>query len=273
MSITFDVNSARLDGCSDGKGPKFIWLHALTSSRARERQRGIYDWTRLTDELTVIRFDARGHGKSSGEPDERHYVWKQLAIDLSDVLATYSQEHVAVGGASMGAATALWAALESPTNMRALVLATPPAAWGDRTLQAQGWRKAAHIIEKYGLADLHRRLAGSEAKAPPFFEGHPELLDTAYDVAEALLPAVLRGAAASDLPERESLASITVPTLVLAWPNDPDHPVKTAQAVADALPNSQLRIAADVSSAREWPHIVRKFLIQEMGVYDSELQG
>jgi pimeloyl-ACP methyl ester carboxylesterase len=159
----------------------------------------------------------------------------------------------------MGAVTALWAALAAPHRVRALVLATPPAAWDARRQQADGWRRAAHIVEKYGVADLQRRTAA--ARGAELFAGRPELSDGPADVDEALLPAVLRGAASSDLPAPEQLAGLVLPTLVLAWAGDPDHPITTARQLAGTIPGSHLDVVADLTGTKRWADLVRAFLI------------
>jgi 3-oxoadipate enol-lactonase len=258
-SVQFQVRDARLAGSIEGNGPPFVWLHALTSSRARERVRGIYDWTEISRSFTVVRFDARGHGESTGLPVEQSYVWRNLGDDLLSVLDGVDDNPV-VGGASMGAATTLWAALAAPTCARALVLATPPGAWGALRSQADGWNRAAHVVAKYGAAELTRRTAS--APVPELFADRPDLARSAIDVEERLLPAVLRGAAASDLPALDRLAGLKQPTLILAWRGDPDHPVETAQQLAEAIPASRLIVADALSETKQWPGLVREFLIE-----------
>jgi pimeloyl-ACP methyl ester carboxylesterase len=77
---------------------------------------------------------------------------------------------------------------------------------------------------------------------------------------EKVVPALLRGAAASDLPTREELRTVVVPTLILAWADDQSHPVATAEALAEHLVLSELEVAHDLAAVRAWPERVRDFL-------------
>ena len=73
------------------------------------------------------------------------------------------------------------------------------------------------------------------------------------DVREDLLPALLRGAASTDYPPREAVAAIAVPTQILAWTEDPAHPLSTAQALHDLIPVSHLVVAATPADLSTWP--------------------
>lgn len=258
MNRTFEVDSATLAASIDGQGPAFIWAHALTSSRRREERRSVFDVSAIADDFTVVRYDARGHGESNGLPVQEHYDWSRMADDLVSIIDQLDARPALAGGASMGAATSLWAALTHPQHLRGIVLATPPAAWEAKPERADGWRRGAHIAEKYGADELTRRTAG--APPPAIYAGETDVRDTASDIPEALLPSVLRGAADSDLPDAAALARIDTPALILAWRGDPDHPVETAERLHESLPHSQLHIADDLAATRSWTDLVRAFL-------------
>ena len=77
---------------------------------------------------------------------------------------------------------------------------------------------------------------------------------------------MLQGAALADLPDIESeiemYRKVRCPVLILTVEGDPAHPVSTATALENVLPNSELHIAADTESAfREWPQIIAAFLL------------
>ena len=81
------------------------------------------------------------------------------------------------------------------------------------------------------------------------------------DIDEALLPTVLRGAAASDLPTPDAIAAIRRPTLILAWDGDPGHPVATAERLHDLIPDSALSVARTPGELRSWGDRTTGFLI------------
>lgn len=232
----------------------FVWGHGLTSSMAREDRRGLLQWE-VPDGWELVRYDAAGHGTSGiDDPEPSRYRWERLAADM----LFRAPERAVLGGASMGCATALHASVLEPDRVEALVLAIPPTAWETRAAQRELYEGAAHVAEKYGVARLKEVI--EERPTPAIFDGRPDLKRYEPDIAEDLLPTVLRGAAASDLPSREVLAQIDVPALVLAWDTDATHPLATAEALAEVLPDTRLHVARTLTDVGAWPVLVRTFL-------------
>ena len=65
----------------------------------------------------VIAYDARGHGTSSPATDPGAYGYEQLGLDLEAVLDASGIERAVLAGASMGAHTLLWLALNRPERV------------------------------------------------------------------------------------------------------------------------------------------------------------
>lgn len=103
-----------------------------------ERRAGVFNWSGIGARL--IRYDARSHGSSSFDPDPDHHRWQTLARDMLEVATAADADTAVFGGASMGAATALWAACTAPERVEALVLAIPPTAWDTREQQRRVYR-------------------------------------------------------------------------------------------------------------------------------------
>ncbi|EPQ72350.1 Beta-ketoadipate enol-lactone hydrolase [Mycobacterium marinum str. Europe] len=251
---TFVVPGAELAvELSDEGGHPVVQLHGLTSSRARDRVLNL-DLGRGLSGTRLLRYDARGHGKSTGRKVPQDYRWERLAEDLLRLLDKwFPGEQVHGVGPSMGTGTLLHAAAREPDRFAGLTLMVPATAWHTRPAQAANYRVAAEIIETEGVGAFIAW--GRAATPPPATVGAPE---TVPDVADALLPSLFRGAALSDLPTSEALARIDVPTTILAWINDPAHPLSTAESLAALLPQSTLIVAHTPADVETWPQILSK---------------
>lgn len=261
---TFRAGEASLDFEIRGdEGPLVVQLHGLTSSRDRDARLGL-DLGRALQGHRILRYDARGHGHSTGTSEVGDYHWRRLAGDLLALL-----DHVAPGeqvhgvGPSMGTGTLLHAAGADPARFATLTLVVPPTAWATRVAQASSYLAEADLIEREGLgAFVHRT---STAPGPPALAAAPL---TEPSVVEELLPTILRGAATTDLPSPEEIRGIEVPTLVLAWEDDPAHPVSTAVALAEVMPRSRLVVAQTPYGLMAWPGLFAEHVTVEHPVDD-----
>ncbi|MET0929181.1 MAG: alpha/beta hydrolase [Aeromicrobium sp.] len=249
---TFGVPGADLAvELSDEGGHPVVQLHGLTSSRSRDRVLDL-DLGRGLNGTRLLRYDARGHGHSTGRPDPEHYRWPNLADDLLRLLDRwFPGERVHGVGPSMGTATLLHAAVREPDRFSGLTLLVPPTAWATRVAKGDDYRAAAHLIEQQGLEVFLE--AGRLAPVPPATAGLP---DTQPDVDVSLLPALFRGAASSDLPPPDDIARITTRTTILAWTGDPAHPLSTAETLLALLPSATLSVATTRADLERWPAIL-----------------
>ncbi|GAB2621291.1 alpha/beta hydrolase [Kocuria himachalensis] len=252
---TLELPRCRLTYDVTGAGPPVVQLHGLLSDQAANTAGGLDLASALTGHRTV-RYDARGHGRSAAEPVAEDWTWPRLAEDLLHLLdAVAPGEPVHGIGPSMGAATLLHAALAEPRRFRSLTLCVPSTAWGSRRDQAGTYRRSADLVERHGLEAYLR--AGRAAVRPPAVAdrpAHPPRVDP------GLLPAVLRGAASTDLPPVDELSRIGVPVLVLAWSGDATHPLSTAEALRAALPGDGLHVAGTPAELAEWPRRCAAFV-------------
>jgi 3-oxoadipate enol-lactonase len=58
------------------------------------------------------------------------------------------------------------------------------------------------------------------------------------------------------LPAPEAVARIDVPTTILAWVDDPGHPLSTAEALTGLLPHATLAVARTPEDVEAWPEIL-----------------
>jgi pimeloyl-ACP methyl ester carboxylesterase len=179
------------------------------------------------------------------------------------ILDGIGADRAVLGGASMGTATALHAAVAAPERVEGLVLAIPPTAWGGRRVQAGIYRAGATLVVAAGLGPFVTM--GRAAPAPKILTGElAPVRDAMFNAMERLerdvAPHVLRGAAASDLPAEEALEQLTMPTLILAWKGDTGHPMSTANELAGLLPNADLRVASTAADVKRWQSLVAEFV-------------
>jgi pimeloyl-ACP methyl ester carboxylesterase len=229
----------------------------------------LFDWEQLEQHAQVVRYDARGHGNSDGSYDPEDYRWEEMAGDMlaiaDSVASTFAAGRCVLAGVSMGAATALEAATQQPDKVAGMILVLPPTAWDTRPRQAAIYRRMSWISGLFG-AGPYRML--DWLPIPVRDDGRSRLaLYTAKGLARANplhVQAALRGAALSDMPDRATLAKLKVPTLILAWENDMAHPVSTAEALAESLPDVRKLDVISPHDQPDWTRLVCEFL-QELG--------
>ncbi|GAA1937616.1 alpha/beta fold hydrolase [Kitasatospora viridis] len=258
MPAALDRPHARLAYQEDGTGPLVVYAHGALSSRDHDRRLG-FDWSPITAAgHRLARYDARGHGRSTGRPVEADYAYPALGADYLALC-----EHLAPGeridavGSSMGAATVLYAALAEPERFDRLVLAMPGVAWQAREARRAGLLGAADLVEQQGGAAF---LAAARRQGPPpVLAGMPDF-PPEFDVAEELLPTLLRAVAANDLPAPQALRTLPHPGLVLCWDTDPTHPEETARQLADLLPGAELHVSRTLADIHTWGRRAAEFL-------------
>ncbi|MGT2426841.1 alpha/beta fold hydrolase [Amnibacterium kyonggiense] len=244
----------------EGDRPTVVQLHGLSMSRANEAAAAYFDWSPVAaGGRRLVRYDARGHGRSTGRPVPEDYAWPMLAEDLFALLDEVAPgEAVDAIGVSMGVGTLLHAVTSRPERFRRLVLVIPPTAWATRAAQGDAYRQMAGLVETQGYEALVRAMAA--------FDPLPLLQDGGWtetpppDLDPAVLPAVFTGAAATDLPRPEAIGAIRQRVLLKPWVGDPGHPVSTSERLHELLPDSTLEVMAAPEDVRALGARVAAFL-------------
>ena len=252
---------------SQGKGMPFIWGHSLMGSMRVEDRAGLWDWGNVQRYTELVRYDARGHGNSDGSYNRDDYRWDKMAADMLAVARGYAkargETQCFLGGISMGAATALEAAIQQPEQVAGLVLVLPPTAWDTRTRQSAIYRRMAWVSGLFGAAP-YRLL--DLLPIPTREDGRNQMaLHTIKGLATAnplYVQAALGGAARSDLADRSRLRKLDIPTLILAWEDDTAHPVSTATELANTLPDVRGLVVCHPSDVSEWEPAMTAFVKQ-----------
>ena len=176
-------------------------------------------------------FNDRGHGE---EPTwEEHSKglkgWQRSADDMLELSNKLKVEKIIAGGQSMGCATSMEVAMRVPSKIRALILMRPPTIWEGRSYSKGRLQKAASRT-----SNVIKREAYMEASETNL----------------------------SFTPEQLQSTLSTIPTLILAIPNDKVHPMESAERIHSLLPNNSRLVVAETeeAAAADWPAVIEGFL-------------
>jgi pimeloyl-ACP methyl ester carboxylesterase len=235
-----EVTGLRIAFEQRGQGPPLILLHGfLEDSRFWRRQ-----IDNLSDEFTVIAWDAPGCGQSSDPPETFRMS------DYSDCLAAFiealafTRPHVL--GLSFGGALALELYRRHPAIPRTLVLVSTYAGWaGSLPATVVEQRREQCLRESYRppVEWAHGWIPGllSESASPAIVD---EVLDLIHDFHPVGHRAMVNALADADL--RDVLSRIDVPTLLLYGDADRRSPLSVAEQLRAGIPDSHLVVLPGV---------------------------
>ncbi len=182
----------------------------------------------------LIRFDARGHGRSDAPQGD--YTLARLAGDAAAVLDAAGVEHAHVCGLSLGGAVAQKLALDAPHRIDRLVLANTAARIGS----FDGWSQRIAAVQAGGMASIADMAIGRFFD-PAFIAAEPGAV---APVRAALLAVPAHGyigccAALRDADLTDGVGAIAAPTLVIGGGKDVSTPPDQTQGLADAIPGAR----------------------------------
>ena len=188
--------------------------------------------------MRALAMDFPGYGDSPGTPTLGAMV--QAVLDLA---AHTRAEHTVLLGHSMGGMVAQEVVLRAPHAVQGLVLACTSSAFG----KPDGAWQAQFVAERLAPLDAGLGMAGMAQKlVPGMLSPHaPKAalrvsMDLALDVMSRVPEATYRTAlrAIAGFDRRAALASIAVPTLLLAAEHDRTAPPDVMQRMATRIPGS-----------------------------------
>ena len=249
-----------------GDGFPFVWGHGLMSSMASENALDFFRWGAFPEDRQLIRYDARGHGDTEPSFSPGDYHWKHLAEDMIAVADGSGAKEFIAGGQSMGCATSIYAGLLFPERVKGLVLVNPPTAWETRSAQGRLYNKMAKTGGLLGGGILARIMGRKMERLLPgwLVDSQKENVKGALEGLRSLkrktLLNLFKGAALTDLPPKQDIPKIDMPSLILAWVDDASHPLETATELDRLLPQSKLVIAKGYPDFEKWPGLIREFV-------------
>lgn len=244
-----------------GQGLPVVFLHGFPHNRTL--------WAPQVGGLAApcrtIALDLRGFGESTVAAP---FSMDRYADDVAAALAALGVTRAVVAGLSMGGyvAFALWR--RHPTLVRALVLADTKAGADDEKGRAGRRDMIALAREKGSGAVADRMMPGMMGKSTR--EKNPELAESMHRMMSLAPVAGVAGALEAMMSRVDSaptLATISVPTLVLVGEEDVFTPPSEARAIHHGIPGSRLEIMAGAGHASNlerpaaFNHLLSEFLV------------
>lgn len=188
----------------------------------------------LRQHFRVVRYDTRGHGGSTGRPEE--YSIADLGGDVVELLNYLNIDRAHVCGISLGGMTALWLAINAPHRVNHIMPCNTAARLGT----VQGWTDRIAQVKEHGLASIADATmerwftppfrAKSKAKVEIFRQALIQMHAPGY---------ISCCAALRDADLRDSIGSITAPTLAMSATSDPVTPPPDGQYLQQQIPGAK----------------------------------
>jgi pimeloyl-ACP methyl ester carboxylesterase len=215
-----------------------LFAHSLTGNGLR----GEPFYAPLVEQgWQVLAMDQRGHGEAPRETDPAGFALAAMATDLVDVLDDAGWDTAWFAGGSMGAATALAAAVQVPQRVEGLALMAPAVG---RTTNAGApmFQRIADGFAGGGMAGgvaAWRQEMGALGATDADLDGQEAELRllAGPDNLACLLATMPRWTMADEL---DAVSQFDVPVVVLAWDGDDVHPMALAEEIAASAKHGRL---------------------------------
>lgn len=252
-----EIDGARIWYTVEGRdsAPAVLLVHSLGTTHELWNEQ----MPALRGTYRVIRYDTRGHGRSTAQAGE--FTIQQLGRDALAVLDAVNAENAVVCGISLGGITGIWLGQNATHRVRRLVLANTAARIGTREgwstrmreVQEEGMKKAAEaVIPRWFTEDLRRR--------------RPDVVARFLAMASAcsLESYIAACAALRDADLRRDLHRITRPTLVIAGSRDVSTTVADAVYLRDNIADAHLEVLeaahlSNVERPEEFSSLLKQF--------------
>lgn len=243
------VNGVTLSVEDVGTGPAVILLHAgVADQRMWDPQMDL-----LKDSYRVIRWDARGFGKTPHVPGPFSY-----AADVVGVMDALEVPEAMLIGCSFGGGTAIRVAAENPGRVSRLVLiGSGPYGYVREDLVPP---EAEEIDEAYGAKDWEKALAlevkvwilGRDREAT---DVDPQFLELSRDmIRSGMQPANGSQSVDGRTSDLGRLNQLTMPVLLVVGSEDTDYIMAAAHLLDSTLPVCRLEM---IENAAHLPSLER----------------
>jgi 3-oxoadipate enol-lactonase len=217
----------------------------------------------FTKHFRLLRYDRRGHGKSSVPPGP--YTMERLGRDVLAVLDGLGIAKVNWCGLSMGGMVGQWLGAKAPNRVEKLVLSNTSSYFPDKS----GWNDRLKLVREKGIAafapaNMERWFTKSFRERAPHVIARVQAMFAATPL-EGYLGC---GAAVRDMDHRALLAEIKAPTLVIAGKHDPATPLDGNEFIQQHIPGAKLAVLdaahlANIEQPQAYADAVLGFLLEK----------
>ena len=223
-----------------GNGPWVTLSHSLACD--------LHMWDEQMDALTkkykVLRYDTRGHGKSSAP--QGAYSLDMLADDLKALLDAVGIAQCHFAGLSMGGMIGQTFALKYPGVFKSLTLADTSSGYPPDA--GPMWEARIKAVQEKGMAGMVEGTLGRWF-TEPFRKSRPDVIKRMSTLIENTPPNGFIGCchAIPKINTTGRLHEITTPVMIVVGDQDGGTPVAMSEAMFKARPQSDFYIIKDAS--------------------------
>lgn len=264
-SETIEIGGLRIGLRRAGQGAPLVLLHGIYG----ESRNWAPQLAALSDQFTVVAWDAPGAGRSDDPPES--FGFAQYADCLAGVIGLLDLGPSHVCAFSYSGGIALELCRRHPQRLASLTLVAAYAGWA-------GSLPADKVELRLGRA-LSQADRGGEAAAREFVpelfasDAPADLVDEAIALSSSFHPdglrVMARASAAADL--REVLPQVAVPTLVIHGREDRRSPLSVSEDLHAGIPDSRLAVVegaghmVNLEAPDEFNRLLRGFLHEAGG--------
>ncbi|HEX2494613.1 MAG TPA: 3-oxoadipate enol-lactonase [Steroidobacter sp.] len=244
----------RCEHAAQAGAPALLMLNALgTSLEMWDDQEAP-----LAERYELIRYDARGHGKSTAGSQSEPSM-DDLARDAIAILDACGVARAHLCGLSLGGMTAMHLATHWPDRVLKVAICSSSPYMPLR----ENWDARIRTVLQEGMSPLVETILGRWF-TPEFHVAEPARVDR---IRQMLLSCDPKGyaaccAAIRDMDQRDSIKTITAKTLVIGGLRDQGTPPALAELIARSIPDAKLTMldAAHLSNIERAQEFTRTLL-------------
>ncbi len=223
----------------EGRGPAVLLLHGVGGNHTvwNDMVSG------LSKEFLVLAPDLRGHGRTRAPPDSR-FTFAEMMGDILRLLDDQGVRSAHLVGLSAGALLALRTALDRPDRVRSLTMVSGAAYTDSHTRAvAERWEET---YSKEGTDRFALRLL-KDLYYPDWVEANLDYADAVREQVkhQNFAPALRWAHAMASFDERNRIATVARPTLIVQALNDAVVEASHARILRQSIPGAQIRLLTE----------------------------